>query len=144
MTVAIRSATPADWPAIRRLLETSDLPLAGAEVWLASFVIAERNDEIVGCATLEEHDGAFLLRSVAVSRELRGARIGEQLVAAALDAVRRRGGGPVFLLTTTAAKWFPRFGFRRIGREELPESLTASEELRGACPATAVTMALNV
>ena len=46
----------------------------------------------------------------------------------------------VYLLTTTAPDWFPRFGFTVARREELPEVLNASEELRGACPSSAVAM----
>ena len=46
----------------------------------------------------------------------------------------------VYLLTTTAPDWFPRFGFTVTRREELPEVLDASEELRGACPGSAVAM----
>jgi amino-acid N-acetyltransferase len=44
------------------------------------------------------------------------------------------------LLTTTAERYFPRFGFEVIPRAEADPKLEASEELRGACPSTAVLM----
>lgn len=50
----------------------------------------------------------------------------------------------VFLLTTTAAPFFPRFGFERIGRESVPPALHAPGDFRGACPASADVMALRV
>ena len=59
---------------------------------------------------------------------------------AALERARELGLRELYLLTTTAAAYFPRFGFERIGREALPSSLQASEELRGACPASAAAM----
>ena len=47
---------------------------------------------------------------------------------------------PLYLLTTTAEDFFPRFGFSRITRQEVPESVRASVEFRSACPASAVVM----
>jgi amino-acid N-acetyltransferase len=44
------------------------------------------------------------------------------------------------LLTTTAAEWFPRFGFVRTTREAVPMAVTASVEFQGVCPASAVVM----
>ena len=46
----------------------------------------------------------------------------------------------VFLVTTTAAYWFTRFGFRRIDRDSVPGSILQSVEFQGACPTTAVIM----
>jgi amino-acid N-acetyltransferase len=46
----------------------------------------------------------------------------------------------IYLLTTTAADFFPRFGFRKIDRKEMDPALERSTELRGACPASAVAM----
>ena len=46
----------------------------------------------------------------------------------------------MYLLTTTAEGWFPRFGFERIAREEVSEAVRGSVEFGGACPATAAVM----
>ena len=46
----------------------------------------------------------------------------------------------MYLLTTTAERYFPRFAFKRITREDVPDSLQASVEFRDACPASAVVM----
>ena len=45
----------------------------------------------------------------------------------------------VFLLTTSAADYFPRFGFVRLNRREVPSDIQASA-LFQACPRTAVAM----
>ncbi|MCI0572486.1 MAG: hypothetical protein L0Y66_17160 [Myxococcaceae bacterium] len=50
----------------------------------------------------------------------------------------------LYLLTTTAAESFPRFGFTHVDRSSLPPELHASEELRGACPASAVVMKRHI
>jgi amino-acid N-acetyltransferase len=46
----------------------------------------------------------------------------------------------VYLLTTTAHAYFPRFGFTRVARDEVAPAVRESEEFRGACPDTAVAM----
>lgn len=136
----LRPAAPADAPAVRELLVAADLPLAGVPPDLQHFVVAERDGAIVGAIGLEVYGQDALLRSAVVAPTLRGSGVGEQLVHALVAEARRVGVRDLVLLTTTAADWFPRFGFVRITREEVPEALQASEELRGACPASAVVM----
>ena len=46
----------------------------------------------------------------------------------------------VFLLTTTAERFFPKFGFEQIARDDVPPSVQASVEFRSACPASAIVM----
>ncbi len=69
-----------------------------------------------------------------------GRGIGIALTDAALNLAQARGVGDVFLLTTTAERFFPRFGFERITREEVPPSVRASIEFASACPESAVVM----
>jgi amino-acid N-acetyltransferase len=98
----------------------------------------------VGCAALELYGAAALLRSVAVSPEARGTGLGQRLVAAALDRAHRLGVTSVYLLTETAAGFFPRFGFRAVERATVPVALQASVEFRAACPASATAMVLHM
>ena len=46
----------------------------------------------------------------------------------------------VYLLTTTAARYFPRFGFVETGRDAVPADVAATDEFRSACPASALAM----
>jgi len=136
--VTVRHAHVDDWPAVRRLVTAAGLPLDGLADSHAVF-IAARADRIVGIAAVERHgDGtttACLLRSLAVVDSDRRSGIGARLVERALGEVPP--GGPVGLLTETAADYFPRFGFLPIDRAEFPPSLANFPELRGACPASA-------
>ena len=50
----------------------------------------------------------------------------------------------MYLLTTTAEDYFPRFGFEVIDRSEADERLKESAEFRGACPDSAVCMRLSL
>lgn len=142
--VQLRPARPDDLAAVRSLLTDAKLPLDGVPADLAHFFVAEQDGKVVGAIGLESYGPAALLRSAVVSPALRGTGVGERLVRALLDAARAGGAREVVLLTTTAERWFPRFGFERIARDDAPASLRASEEFRGACPDSAVTMRLTL
>jgi amino-acid N-acetyltransferase len=138
----VRPARTADWPAIEDLLVARRLPTAGARAHLGTFLVAEQASALVGCAGIELYDDVGLLRSVAVDEGVAGRGLGTELLAASVELGRRLGLRALFLLTTTASGWFLRFGFQSISREQLPATLAQSEELRGACPASATAMRL--
>ena len=46
----------------------------------------------------------------------------------------------VYLLTTTAERFFPRFGFEQITRADVPATVQESVEFKSACPASAIVM----
>ena len=136
----IETATARDLPAIRTLLEQLHLPLAGVEEHLATMLVAREGEKIVGTAALEMYADGALLRSVAVDPGSQGRQLGHQLTDAALHLAAAHGKAAVFLLTTTAERFFPRFGFETIGRDDVPPSVQESVEFRSACPASAIVM----
>ena len=136
----IESATGRDLPEIRALLERLHLPLAGVDEHVPTMLVARNGEQIVGTAALEMYQDGALLRSVAVEPHLQGRQLGHQLTDAALQLASNRGVTTVFLLTTTAERFFPRFGFEAIGREQVPPSVRASVEFQSACPASAIVM----
>jgi amino-acid N-acetyltransferase len=140
----IRSAGLADLPSIATLLSEMGLPTAGVRDHLTGFLVAERAGRVIGCAGLERYDDVALLRSVAVTTAERGRGLGVRLVEACLDRAREAALVSVSVLTETADSFFPRFGFARVTRAELPRPLAASEELRGACPDSAHAMMLEL
>ena len=138
--VRIEHATDADRTAVFTLLDSEGLPLAGLAEHFAHALVARRHGQVVGSAALEVYDRGALLRSVAVSRALRGTGLGVRLTEEAIARARALGSPAVYLLTTTAGGFFPRFGFAPITRDEVPESVKASVEFRSACPASAIVM----
>jgi amino-acid N-acetyltransferase len=136
----IQAAKAGDLPDMRALLKASALPVAGIESHVETALVVRDSGRLLGCAAVEVYGQAGLLRSVAVEAGHRGEGLGEQLTKAALELARKRGVRNIYLLTTTAAHFFPRFGFTAIPRTELDPALEQSEELRGACPASALAM----
>ena len=140
---AVRRATLADEAAIAALLTASKLPLDGVHDALPQFVVAAHGDEIVGVAGIEECGTGrnnALLRSVAVKHEWRGRGLGRALVASAIELAEEHGVRTLFLLTTTAERYFPAFGFRETTRDAVPDDVKSTDEFRGACPASATVM----
>lgn len=138
--VTLRTAAPADLPAVLALLERAHLPGAGVADALAHFVIAEDKGELVGVVGLEIYGASALLRSAAVEEKWRGSGVGRVLIERALDLARMRGIEDVFLLTTTAEHYFPRFGFTCVSRDSVDQAVQASVEFQDACPASATVM----
>jgi phosphinothricin acetyltransferase len=140
----IRPASAGDWAAIEKLLTTAALPLDGAREHLEDFLLADHDGMLVGCAAVERYGHAGLLRSVAVAESVRGTGIGAALVERSLADARAAGLSTVVLLTTTAERFFPRFGFEVVDRAAVPDVLRESAEFRGACPASATVMRLTL
>ena len=140
----IREATDRDLDAVESLLTANDLPLDGVKENFSSFVVAEDKGEIAGAIGLEKFGSVALLRSAVVSRQYRGSGIGRRLVEQVLEQASDEGIEELFLLTTTAEKYFPRFGFSTIARSAVPAAVKASAEFQGACPDSAVVMTHRV
>ena len=136
----LRPARSEDLAGVEGLLAASGLPLAGVREALPTFVIAEANATIVGVAGLEVCCNNALLRSVAVDPAWRSHGLGRTLVTRVLADAEARGIRALYLLTTTAERYFPSFGFQQITRDEVPPEVLATEEFRSACPASAVVM----
>ena len=84
------------------------------------------------------------MRSVAVAARSRGQRVGEQLTRTALSLARDERAPAAFLLTNTAAQYFPRFGFEPINRADVPDDVRQSVEFVSACCASAVVMRVKL
>jgi amino-acid N-acetyltransferase len=140
----VRSATAADYPAVIALLEAAGLPTAGVPRTLDDFLVANRKDGLAGAIGLERYGSGALLRSAVVRPGDQGTGIGAALVRALLDRARDGGLREIYLLTTTAERWFPRFGFTLIEREQVPDAVRVSVEFREACPASAAVMRLLI
>ena len=136
----IRLATSADYPTVIAMLEAAGLPTAGVPRTLDDFLVAETASGLAGAVGLERYGSAALLRSAVVRPGDRSTGIGAELVRALLDRARHGEVQEIYLLTTTAERWFPRFGFAAITREQVPDAVRASVEFREACPASAAVM----
>lgn len=136
----LRASRPDDLAAIERLLADAALPLDGVAAALDHFTVAEHDGALVGVAGLEPCGAHALLRSVAVRDAWRAHGVGRALVERTLADADARGIPALYLLTTTADAYFPRFGFAVVPRDAVPADVRATAEFRETCPASATVM----
>lgn len=117
-------------------LPTSDL----ADVDLRDFFFAGARDAPVGLVGLQIVAPDALLRSLVVDVKHRSAGLGSQLVACAEEYSRSRGVRSIYLLTTTAERFFSARGYTCVDRSTVPDSISATREFADICPASSAFM----
>ena len=140
---SIRAATQGDIGAVESTLRHSDLPLDGlSDQFGDGYAVAESDGQVIGVEGIEVHGADGLLRSAAVALDWRGRGVGDALTRDRIEWARRQGLRSLYLLTTTAGDYFPRFGFEPVDRDTAPEAVRRSREFSEACPSTALFMSL--
>ena len=124
---------------LSNLLREADLPAADIDI-LDEVYVARVDDEIVGYFALELYDKDALLRSVVITKDSRGRGFGNRMVPFMLKVAQNKKVRNIYLLTTTAAVFFEKVGFKAIERKDAPESITSTREFSQLCPDTAVLM----
>jgi amino-acid N-acetyltransferase len=142
--VVLRPAVSDDLAAVEQLLVASSLPVIGVAEALPSFVVAESDGRVVGVVGLEVCCEYALLRSTAVAPEWRDRGLGRQLVERIIAEAEAQGIRALYLLTTTAERYFPSFGFAKTTRDAVPAPVRETAEFQSACPASATVMCLEL
>lgn len=133
-------ATAADLGPVRDLLRAAGLPASDLAEGRQELLLARQGERLVGTVGIEVHGCDGLLRSLAVAADLRGKGLGETLHQRAVALAAARGVRTLYLLTTTAERFFAARGFDRISREAVPDALRTTPEFASLCPASAVCM----
>ena len=138
--ITLSAAAPEDLQDARGLLAANALPTEDIVLHFGHFIIARSAGALVGVVGMECYGSSALLRSLCVAEEARGQGLGRGLC----DEVETRAGvmavRDLYLLTTTAQRFFEGRGFAVIDRELAPEVIRATAEFQSLCPSTAVCM----
>ena len=94
-----------------------------------------------GVVGVELYGDVALLRSLAVQASMRGKGCGKRLVQEVEQYAGRNGVKRLYLLTTTAEKFFGSLGYVAVGRDAVPEPIRATTEFSTLCSASAAVMA---
>lgn len=145
-SVTIRPAEEQDRAPVNTLLIDAGLvPLNEEAQFGPQYALAvSETGEIVATAGVEVHGAAGLLRSVVVRADLRSHGLGARLAEDRIRWAAANGLTALYLLTDTAAEYWPRFGFAKTDRSAAPTEITGSFEWRSACPASATAMKLEL
>jgi arsenate reductase len=143
--VAIAPAVATDEGEVRALAAACELPLDGlTDQFPGGHAVARRDGALVGVAGLEVHGDDGLLRTIAVAPGERGTGLGVALTADRIEAARAGGLRALYLLTTTAADFYRRFGFEPFPRADVPPAIAAAPEVATICPSSAASLRLRL
>jgi amino-acid N-acetyltransferase len=140
MDVRIEPAKPESIAAIRDLLAANNLPIADIADDAVRLFEFRQDNELIGTVGVEQHGHTGLLRSLAVKDNHRSKGIGEQLVTHVLCYCSSKQITELYLLTTTAEKFFEKLEFKRISRETTPNEIMQTREFKDICPLSAIVM----
>ena len=136
--IALRPATATDdLDYVERLLSENDLPTADVRNRPGEFYVARAWGDRVGVGGVEVHGSEGLLRSVVVEERVRGEGHGAALVRALEGRATGEGVETLYLLTTTAARFFAGLGYETVERGDVPESIRSTTEFAELCPDSA-------
>ena len=121
------------------LLKKNNLPTEDVTSGTQIFVM-ENGNEVIGTIAVEYDFNDALLRSLSVSKEKRNIGLGIALVNFIEDYVKKQGVQNMFLLTTTAANFFLKRGYKIIERSNVSNFIKQTSEYAAVCPASASVM----
>jgi amino-acid N-acetyltransferase len=140
----IRESDAVDNPLIIQLLSDCHLPTQDIIQNKIDFKVATNHDDIVGCIGIEPYDKDALIRSFAVSDGFRNKGLGSDLLKSVINECKEMGIERIHLLTTTAEKYFVKYGFVKSNRLSAPKSIIETTEFSEICPSTSIYLTLNV
>jgi N-acetylglutamate synthase-like GNAT family acetyltransferase len=114
--ISLRPAAAADEPAIRAIIRSEGLNPLSLH-WRNFLLAVDADERIVGIGAVKQHgDGSRELASIAVVSSFRGRGVAGVVITTLLA----REAGPLYLTCReTMVPFYERFGFRRIGGDEL-------------------------
>ena len=139
-SITLHQADEADLERIESLLDANGLPSQDVRTMGACFFLAYTNTECIGTDGVEIYGSEGLLRSVVIMESNRGQGYGAELCDSLEEYARTNDVETLYLLTTTAALFFQRYGYGAVAREEVPKLIQGTTEFTDLCPASATCM----
>ena len=137
----VASASASDLEDVVGLLHGAKLPHRDVTAdLLANYLLIRRRGALIGVIGLEPFGSVGLLRSLAVARDERGRGLGIALTHALEQRARALGIADLYLLTTTAERFFAKLGYRRVPRADAPPEIQRTTEYRELCAESSVLM----
>lgn len=122
----------------RSALADAGLPIDDlAESNRTFFAYHTLDGERVGYGGIELHGDDVLVRSIIVTPDARNAGLGTNIVPILLLRAFEAGARQAFLLTTSAAPFFAKLGFKEVDRANAPPTILSTRQAAGLCPASA-------
>jgi amino-acid N-acetyltransferase len=135
--------TQKELEALQVFLRANQLPADDIRLDNSVYLTYYNTEEaLVGSGGLEIYGNKALLRSLAVSPEIRGQQLGKQIVSDLVEKAQSLTMSEVYLLTETAFYFFHKLGFEELKRDEVPNEIRSTTEFSQVCSASAQVMKL--
>ena len=137
--IAIGMFSTSDKKSVLDLLSRAELPIEDlTDEKMEHFIVAKNSDGyVIGVVGIEIHNESGLLRSLVVRLPYRDKGLGRRLVGKIESYAQYNGIKTLYLLTMTAADFFPKIGFEMTLRDKVPDSIRKTEEFKYVCPISA-------
>ena len=144
--IKIERFAQSDEKEIVKLLSQAKLPAQDLTLEkLKHFLVAKAKDgSVMGAIGVELYQDVGLLRSLVVHPSYRGKGLGKRLTREVESFAQEKSIKTLYLLTTTAAEFFPKLGYQVIQRDRAPMSIAKTEEFKTLCPVSAVCLFKNL
>ncbi len=139
-----RAYSSDDTTSIEALLKKSYLPYEDIITSKVDFIVAIKDEQVIGTIGVEKFERIWLLRSFAVADTFKGVGIGNRLLEKLIEKAQIKNCRELHLLTTTAENYFSKKGFIRSSREFAPKVLQSTKEFSEICPVSSAYMVLNL
>ena len=120
-------------------LKQNNLPTEDISETTKLFVLLDDN-KVSGTIAIEHSGAEGLLRSLSVPEEQRNNGLGIQLVNFIENYAQQNGVQNLYLLTTTAEKFFIKRAYEVVDRNEVPRFIQKTSEFSSVCPSSAIIM----
>lgn len=140
----LRKASKKDLKVIKQLLDDDGLPTQDIANSAVQFYLFKHNGQLTGISGIEHFGNVGLLRSVVIKKGFRNNNWGKGLVLNTIDEAKKMKINQLYLLTTTAERFFRKLGFAVADRNRAPKPIQNTKEFSNLCPESANFMVLNI
>jgi amino-acid N-acetyltransferase len=145
MSLNIAAGNGEDLPSVLALLQSAGLLFEDLTVdHMQHFMLHRQSGALLACIGQEPYGQVALLRSLAVTPAARGMGMGKRLIDALEQKAQQQGITDFYLLTTTAAPFFERLGYRQIDRLTAPAVIQATAQFSQLCPASSICLSKSI
>lgn len=131
---------PEPTPDLIAALEAAGLPADDLHEPGRRFFRFEDDAGLIGYGGLEQIGPDVLIRSMVVVDDRRGTGLGAALLSWLETEAADRKASALYLLTTSAADFFQRYGYAVLPRSTAPTAIAASHQFSILCPDSAAFM----